>query len=34
MILSTAFKASASTVWTEDLSDGQLIEGIRIVNPL
>ena len=34
MILSAAFKAGASIVWTEDLSDGQMIEGIRIVNPL
>ena len=34
MILSAAFKAGASTVWTEDLHDGQMIEGIRILNPL
>jgi predicted nucleic acid-binding protein len=34
MIIATALKAGASTLWTEDLSHGKIIEGIRIINPL
>ena len=34
MILSAAFKSGASTIWTEVLSHGQVVEDIRIVNPL
>jgi predicted nucleic acid-binding protein len=34
MILATAVKAGASTLWTEDLSHESIIEGILVVDPL
>jgi len=34
MIISAASKGNAQILWTEDLSHGQSIEGIEIVNPL
>jgi predicted nucleic acid-binding protein len=34
MILSAAIKAGAAFLWTEDLAHDQVIEGIRVVNPL
>lgn len=34
LILHAASKGGASVLLTEDLNPGQLIEGIRIVNPL
>jgi predicted nucleic acid-binding protein len=34
MILAAAERSRAATLFTEDLNDGQVIAGIRIVNPL
>ena len=34
MIIAAAVRAGTPTLWTEDLSHGQTIEGIQIVNPL
>ena len=33
MIIAAALRSDASTLLTEDLSDGRLIEGLRIENP-
>jgi predicted nucleic acid-binding protein len=33
LILAAARKASCSVLWTEDLNDGQAIQGVRISNP-
>ncbi len=33
MIVRSAAEVGCSTLWTEDLNDGQLIEGVRIANP-
>ena len=34
LIISTAEAARCETLLTEDMNDGQIIEGVRIVNPL
>ena len=34
MIIAAAEQAGAATLYTEELNDGQLIAGIRVVNPL
>jgi predicted nucleic acid-binding protein len=34
MIVAAAERSQAATLYTEDLNDGQVIAGIRIVNPL
>jgi predicted nucleic acid-binding protein len=34
MIVAAAERSGAATLYTEDLNDGQVIAGIRIVNPL
>lgn len=34
MIITAAEEAGAERLYTENLNDGQLVEGIRIVNPL
>jgi predicted nucleic acid-binding protein len=34
MIVAAAERSQAATVFTEDLNNGQVIAGIRIVNPL
>lgn len=33
MICASAAAAGASVLWTEDMADGQLVEGVRISNP-
>jgi predicted nucleic acid-binding protein len=33
LILAAALQAKCSTVYTEDLQHGQIVEGLRIVNP-
>jgi predicted nucleic acid-binding protein len=33
LILAAARKASCDVLWTEDLNDGQVIQGVRIENP-
>lgn len=33
MIIRSAAELRCETLWTEDLSDGQLIEGVRLANP-
>lgn len=33
LIVSAARKAACGTLWTEDLNDGQIIQGLRIENP-
>jgi predicted nucleic acid-binding protein len=33
MILASAIKLNCDVVWSEDLNDGQVYEGVRIVNP-
>ena len=33
LIISTAEAARCETLLTEDMNDGQIIEGLRIVNP-
>jgi predicted nucleic acid-binding protein len=33
LILAAARKASCGVLWTEDLNDGQVIQGVRIENP-
>lgn len=33
MIVRSAAELHCDTLWTEDLSDGQVIEGVRLVNP-
>ena len=33
MIVRSASQLGCSVLWTEDLNDGQLIEGVRITNP-
>ena len=33
MIVAAAYSKNAATILTEDLKDGQVIEGIRIQNP-
>ena len=33
MIVRSAAELGCSTLWTEDLNDGQLIEGVRVANP-
>lgn len=33
LIISAAHKANCSTIWTEDLNHGQIISGMRIINP-
>jgi predicted nucleic acid-binding protein len=33
-IVAAALEAGCDTLYTEDLQDGQVIEGVRIVNPL
>jgi len=34
LLIAAATSASCDTLWTEDLSDGQVILGVRIENPL
>jgi predicted nucleic acid-binding protein len=34
MIVAAAERSDAATLYTEDLNDGQVIAGIRVVNPL
>ncbi len=34
MIIAAAERSDAATLYTEDLNDGQVIVGIRVVNPL
>lgn len=34
LIMSAAESAHCETIWTEDLNDGQIIQGIRVENPL
>lgn len=34
LIVSTAHSAKCSQIWTEDLNSGQIINGIKIINPL
>jgi predicted nucleic acid-binding protein len=34
MIVAAAERSGAATLYTEDLNDGQLIAGIRVINPL
>jgi len=34
MIVASAERSGAATLYTEDLNDGQVIAGIRVVNPL
>ena len=34
MIVAAAYEGNAKTLFTEDLNHGQIIEGIRIINPL
>jgi predicted nucleic acid-binding protein len=33
MIVQAAVKTNASVIWTEDLNNGQVIEGVRVKNP-
>ncbi|WP_067966651.1 PIN domain-containing protein [Mycolicibacter icosiumassiliensis] len=33
MIIRSAAELRCDTLWTEDLSDGQMIEGVRLANP-
>lgn len=33
MIIRSATELRCDTLWTEDLSDGQIIEGVRLANP-
>jgi predicted nucleic acid-binding protein len=33
LILSSALEAGCDTLWTEDLRDGQVVEGVTIRNP-
>lgn len=33
MTVRSASRLGCSTLWTEDLNDGQVIEGVRITNP-
>jgi predicted nucleic acid-binding protein len=33
-IVAAALEAGCDTLYTEDLQDGQVIEGVRIVDPL
>ena len=33
MIVRSAAELHCTTLWTEDLNDGQLIEGVRLANP-
>ncbi len=33
LIVAAALRAGARTLYTEDLDDGQVIEGLRVVNP-
>ena len=33
LIVETALSAGADVLFTEDLQDGQIIEGLRVVNP-
>ncbi|MCA9561776.1 MAG: PIN domain-containing protein [Myxococcales bacterium] len=33
LIIETAIDAGASVLWTEDLQDGQILDGLRIANP-
>ena len=33
MIVQAAVKTKASVIWTEDLNDGQVFEGVRVKNP-
>ncbi|OGQ96394.1 MAG: twitching motility protein PilT [Deltaproteobacteria bacterium RIFOXYD12_FULL_57_12] len=34
MIVAAAYEGNAKTLFTEDLNHGQIIEGIRVINPL
>ena len=34
LIVSAAKSANCDTVWTEDLNHGQIIQGVKIINPL
>jgi predicted nucleic acid-binding protein len=34
LIIAAAQSAQCEKIWTEDLSDGQIIRGVRIENPL
>jgi len=33
MIVEAAHQLGCSTIWTEDLTDGQLLQGVRVRNP-
>ncbi len=33
LIITAARKANCQTLWTEDLNHGQIIQGVRVVNP-
>ncbi len=33
MIVRSAAELRCDTLWTEDLNDGQVIEGVRVANP-
>lgn len=33
MIVRSAAELRCETLWTEDLNDGQVIEGVRVINP-
>ena len=34
LIIAAAESAGCENLWTEDLNDGQVIRGVRVVNPL
>ncbi len=34
LIVAAADSANCSVVWTEDLNDGEIIRGVKIVNPM
>ena len=34
LIIASAESANCATIWTEDLNPGQIIRGVRIVNPI
>jgi predicted nucleic acid-binding protein len=34
LIVSSAARSGASTLFTEDLNDGQIVRGVRVANPL
>lgn len=34
LVVTAAAHAGCDTIWTEDLNAGQLLQGVRVVNPL